>query len=273
MYATFTQHTFAILIGNIIPQALASLFVLARLACKTCFDRGNTWGLDDTAICFAWATSLSLTTMSCLQTRYGAGQHVWNVPLSSLKPGLQLAYGTLLVYNLALSLTKISVCLFYLRVFGSSSSSASRTNRLLCIACIGFVVAYTIPLEVVSIVQCRPPDAVWNTAPGESAQCIDTIPAFYTSAACNMAVDLWLIAYAVPRVLPLPLPRRQKVVLLFFVSLGWMVIVASVVRVVRISTILHEEDKTWVSYDSSIWSARHSFVFIDSNVKAKTSRE
>lgn len=165
--------------------------------------------------------------MSCLQTRYGAGQHVWNVPLSSLKPGLQLAYGTLLVYNLALSLTKISVCLFYLRVFGSSSSSASRTNRLLCIACIGFVVAYTIPLEVVSIVQCRPPDAVWNTAPGESAQCIDTIPAFYTSAACNMAVDLWLIAYAVPRVLPLPLPRRQKVVLLFFVSLGWMYVVWS----------------------------------------------
>lgn len=33
------------------------------------------------------------------------------------------------------------------------------------------------------------------------------------------------------------------------------VIVASVVRVVRISTILHEEDKTWASYDSSIWSA------------------
>lgn len=32
-------------------------------------------------------------------------------------------------------------------------------------------------------------------------------------------------------------------------------IIAAIFRAVRISTILHSADKTWVSYDSSIWSA------------------
>ncbi|GME39093.1 Integral membrane protein [Neofusicoccum parvum] len=242
----------AILIGNLIPQALASLFVLARIACKLHLDWRRTWAHEDTVICLSWATSLALTVMSCLQTRYGAGQHIYAIPLRSLKPALQLAYGTLIAYNLALALTKISVCLFYLRVF-CSDPAAARSRRLV-VCCMAFVAAYTVPLEIVSIAQCRPASAVWE--PGlAGARCVDTVPAFYASAASNMAVDAALVAFVVPRVLPLPVPRRQKAVLLFFVSLGWVIIIASIVRVVRISTILRAEDKTWVSYDSSIWSA------------------
>ncbi|KAK0609017.1 hypothetical protein DIS24_g12586, partial [Lasiodiplodia hormozganensis] len=169
-----------ILLGNILPQSLATLFVLARITTRSLLSRHNTWGPDDTTLTLSWLSSLALTTLSCLQTRYGAGQHLATVPLSNLKPSLQLAYATLLLYNLTLCLTKVSVSLFYLRVF------ADRWNKPLSLAALAFVVVYTVPLEVVSIAQT---------------------------------------------------------------------IIAAIIRAVRISTILRSADKTWVSYDSSIWSA------------------
>ncbi|KAF4536502.1 Integral membrane protein [Lasiodiplodia theobromae] len=238
-----------ILLGNILPQSLATLFVLARITTKSLLS--HTWGPDDTTLTLSWLSSLALTVLSCLQTRYGAGQHLATVPLSNVKPSLQLAYATLLLYNLTLCLTKVSVSLFYLRVF------ADRWNKHLSLAALAFVVVYTVPLEVVSIAQCRPVAGVWDRAlvAEGKAKCIDTIPAFYTSAVCNILADVWLIGHAVPRVLGLQMGRRQKGLLLFFLSLGWLTIIAAIIRAVRISTILRSADKTWVSYDSSIWSA------------------
>ncbi|KAB2569614.1 hypothetical protein DBV05_g11712, partial [Lasiodiplodia theobromae] len=236
-----------ILLGNILPQSLATLFVLARIATKSLLS--HTWGPDDTTLTLSWLSSLALTVLSCLQTRYGAGQHLATVPFSNLKPSLQLAYATLLLYNLTLCLTKVSITLFYLRVV------ADRWNRALSLAALAFVVVYTVPLEVVSIAQCVPPAAVWDRAGHPGAKCIDTIPAFYASAVCNILADVWLIGHAVPRVLGLQMGRRQKGLLLFFLSLGWLTIIAAIIRAVRISTILRSADKTWVSYDSSIWSA------------------
>ncbi|KAL1636205.1 hypothetical protein SLS58_009899 [Diplodia intermedia] len=235
-----------ILLGNIIPQIFATAFAVARILSKSWLGGGrHTWGADDTTLTLSWLASLALTTTACLQTRHGAGRHLATLAASDVAPGLQLAYATLLLYNLALALTKVSACLLYARVF------ADRRNRALCVAALCFVAAYTLPLEAVSAAQCRPVAAVW----GKGGRCIDTVPAFYASAACNVVADVWIIAHAVPRVLPLQIPRRQKGLLLFFLSLGWLTIIASIIRVVRISTILREPDKTWVSYDSSIWSA------------------
>lgn len=210
-----------ILLGNILPQSLATLFVLARIATKSLLSR--TWGSDDTTLTLSWLSSLALTVLSCLQTRYGAGQHLASVPLSNLKPSLQLAYATLLLYNLTLCLTKVSISLFYLRVF------ADRWNKPLSLAALTFVVAYTVPLEIVSVAQCRPVAGVWDraalVAEGKEVTCIDTIPAFYTSAVCNILADAWLIVHAVPRVLGLQMGRRQKGLLLFFLSLGWLYVI------------------------------------------------
>ncbi|GME34558.1 Integral membrane protein [Neofusicoccum parvum] len=239
------SRTGSIITGNLIPQFVASTFVIARIISKAWIRR--VWGHDDTMLCIAWTTSIALTILSCVQTMYGAGIHVDELPISALEANRKVQYASLLLYNLTLALTKITICLFYLNIF------ADPLNRRLTIAALIFILSYTIPLECVSIFQCNPIAANWDKQ--LAATCIPMMPHFWVSAACNMAADAWLVVQVIPNILPLQIPRRQKAVLLAVVSLGWLVIVASVIRVVRIQLVNDHRDFTWASYDVTIWSA------------------
>jgi hypothetical protein len=174
--------------------------------------------------------------MSCLQTKYGAGYHEILVPLSDLKPAFQLSYGTLIVYQLDLSLTKISICLFYLRVF------VDRLSRHLVFGTLVVIGLYTIPCEAVSIFQCSPIGGVYDFT--LQSKCIDTLPCFYISSIANILLDAWLIALVASRIWKLRMAHRQKIALLSVITLGWLVIIAAIVRVIRITLILHQQDKT-----------------------------
>lgn len=159
-------------------------------------------------------TSIAHTITSCLTTKYGAGVHIENLPIPTLKGNLQLQYASLLLYNLALALTKTSICLFYLRIF------ADDLNRRLALTALAFIVASTVPLELVSVFQCTPVTKVW--AKEEDGICIGMFAHFWASVAVNMIADVWLLVQVVPNILPLQIPRRQKMVLLSVVSLGWL---------------------------------------------------
>ena len=50
----------------------------------------------------------------------------------------------------------------------------------------------------------------------------------------NIVSDVALIAFMVPRFLPLHLPRGQKISLIAIVALGFLVIIAAIVRLIRV---------------------------------------
>lgn len=183
-----------------------------------------------------------------LGIRYGSGMHESNIPPSSIGPALELNYATLPFYLASLCFTKLSICWFYLRVF-----TTTNLIRYQIYAVVILLIGYTIPLEILAILSCTPPSKNWE--PKKPGICLNTIPAFWTSFVCNLLTDIYLIAFAFPKIWNLQMQKRQKVALLSTVSLGWVVIVAAIIRVVRISAILHATDTTWRAYDSSIWSA------------------
>ncbi|KAH7012019.1 hypothetical protein B0J12DRAFT_790932 [Macrophomina phaseolina] len=237
----------AIVVGNVLSQVFASTFIIARIISKAFIRRR--WGADDTMLCVAWTLSIALTILACLLTRYGSGIHISELPASALVMNRKLDYASLLLYNPTLSLTKLAICLFYLSIF------ADPLNRRLTKAALAFILAYTVPLEAAWALQCWPLAGIWDRARHPDAVCVDTMPHFYVTAACSMAADAWLVALVVPSILPLQIPRRQKVVLLGVVSLGWLVIVACIVRVLRIRAVADTADFTWASYDIAVWSA------------------
>ncbi|KAF4534982.1 Integral membrane protein [Lasiodiplodia theobromae] len=239
------NRTGAIFAGNFIPQIFASAFIIARIISKAWIRRK--WGADDSILCVAWVLSLALTALSCIQTHYGAGIHIDQLPGSIIKINAKIDYASFLLYNLALSLTKISICLFYLDIF------ADPLNRLLAKIAFVYIVLYTIPLVLVSAFQCIPVTAFWN--PRMEASCIDMYPHLVASAVFNTLADTWLTLQVVPNILPLQLPKRQKMILLFVVSLGWLVIIASIFRICRLNAVTDPRDFTWADYDVTIWSA------------------
>lgn len=140
--------------------------------------------------------------------------HVQDIDPSLLKPALIINYGTLIVYGVVLCLTKISMLLFYLRVFRDPRC------RIIAKGALGFTVLYTIPLMFVSIFQCSPIRGVYDFS--AKPKCINIIPSFYTHAVCNIVGDAVIIALVIYSVLPLKIRRKQKILLLFIVSSGWL---------------------------------------------------
>ncbi|KFY37843.1 hypothetical protein V494_04612 [Pseudogymnoascus sp. VKM F-4513 (FW-928)] len=79
--------------------------------------------------------------------------------------------------------------------------------------------------------------------------------AVYMSAGFNILLDLLMVMFAVPRVLPLKLPRLQKAGLITITSLSSLVVVSSVVRLIRISALNSSTDLPWDSFDFTTWSS------------------
>jgi hypothetical protein len=119
------------------------------------------------------------------------------------------------IYKIQISLAKISVCLFLLRIF------QSRTFLYLAYTLIGINAAIGIIWALVDSFRCLPIRLAWtgwtNEEPG---QCINFINSTLVNCLVNIFVDSLMIVLPVYEVTKLQLPRRKKltVALMFIVG-------------------------------------------------------
>ncbi|KAE9365028.1 hypothetical protein N431DRAFT_305398, partial [Stipitochalara longipes BDJ] len=235
-----------ILAGTIIPAVLSSVFVVARLYSRGILNRN--WCLDDTLVAVAWIFSVGSTLIICLQTKWGFGHHSIFQNPSDRRPFLLASYVDRILYQLTLCLTKIGLSVFYRRVFDDD-----RSKRLMNWT-ISFLVLSEIVILALAIFQCFPIEDSWSLQLEViKVQCMPFSVMVYVSAVCNIVADTVLVAFAVPRVLPLTMPRGQKVALLIVVSLGILVIVAAIARCIFVIK-LPLDDTLWYGVNASTWS-------------------
>ncbi|OCL02064.1 hypothetical protein AOQ84DRAFT_327981 [Glonium stellatum] len=237
-----------VLTGNIVPLILSSIFVFARFYTKLFINRS--WGNDDSMVAVSYVACLTLMVLDCASTIYGIGLHIDAQKSEWMISQGRLVYAQQLVYNFTLTTTKLSICLFYLRVF------PDRTSRWLSIGTMIFILLYFIPIEIASIAQCIPVDANWDKSV-KGAKCISTLPIFYCASILNIVVDVWLISIVLPRMWRLNLPKRQKIVLTLIASMGWLVVVAATVRFVLLAKAFQKatSDVSWSVVEPITWSA------------------
>jgi len=96
----------------------------------------------------------------------------------------------------------------------------------------GFVTLYTIPLIAFSIFHCHPTRAAFNISP--QSKCLNPLLAIYTNGICNILVDICLIALIAPRIWSLKMAKKQKTLLILLVMSDWIVILAAIIRMVRL---------------------------------------
>lgn len=233
-----------ILACTIGAQAIALLFVLGRVISRV-FVIGIL-GWDDILIVFAWLNGLVLSILFCVATEYGQGYRLENVPLDLLANSFSITYITLILYQLALCFTKLSILVFYLRVF------PARRERLLSWGTIIFMAVASIPILIVDILQCNP--ATQSSFFSPDVVCLPPMPILITSTVVHTILDGWLIIMVIPVVTSLKIPKGQKTALMCVLSLGVLVILASAAR---LSSILNQDkssDITWVIADFDIWT-------------------
>jgi hypothetical protein len=199
--------------------------------------------------CFQlFATAASV--FGILQIPRGLGKHIMAVSLDRVPQLLLYSFIAQLVFITALWVTKLSICVAFARLF-----HVNVVTKWIIIVLAVLVSLSTLSQIFVAVFSCKPVSAHWRLQYDPTA-CIDIESSFWTGSMVNLALDVALIILAVAQVLPMKLPRAQKIALCIVLSLSWLAVVACVVRTVITAGIYSGEmDITWDSAKIAIWAS------------------
>ncbi|KAI2623794.1 fucose permease [Xylaria nigripes] len=216
---------------------LATIFVAARLTCRTFIVRQVGW--DDFFIILAWLLAFGLSFAIDYGATKGLGRHDYDISIQDWDPLRRSEYTFTILYNPALMAFKTSVLIFYLRL----SKNTQKVLRLSSWAVLVIVnVAGTI-LTLLNVFQCRPVEAAFNLTNGPR-QCIPLLVEFICSAPINIVTDLAILALPLPILTSMRLPPKQKIILIITFTLGIFVTIVDVVRIYYLQKAINDAPST-----------------------------
>ncbi|KAI1505266.1 hypothetical protein F5X99DRAFT_430529 [Biscogniauxia marginata] len=193
-----------------------------------CFARlfgSRSWGWDDTVMCFAMCFEIPLAVLSIPLTQHGLGLDIWNVPFDDITEILHIYFFDEMIYIAALSLTKVSILLFYLKLF------PKRSFRICTWFLIAANIIYALTYVFLLIFQCNPIQGAWLFWDGEfEAQCLSINVLSWSAAAINILLDLAVIILPLPELFQLSLSLRKKLQIMAMFAVGFFITVVSIVR-------------------------------------------
>ncbi|CEJ53790.1 Putative Integral membrane protein [Penicillium brasilianum] len=212
--------------STLIPFILATFFFITRIIAKSSGLAGG-WGWDDYTIIVAFILGVAIYAINCTMIRYGFGRNIWDVPFSDITKFYQLFQGLAVMYKIQISLCKISVCLFLLRIF------QTRSFRYIAYALIGVNAAIGISWAFVDSFRCLPTRLTWTGWMGEeSGQCINFVISILINCLVNIFVDSVLILMPVWEVIKLQLPLKKKLAVGLMFTVGSVLTIIAIIRVV-----------------------------------------
>ncbi|KAM0257017.1 hypothetical protein ACHAQJ_004610 [Trichoderma viride] len=183
----------------------SGLFVLQRLAYKI-------WakidlGLDDW---MAFATVISGIPSSVISaygvTNNGLGRDIWTLTPSQIT-NFGLYFWILeILYFIEVSMLKLSLLLFYIRIFPGQT-----VRRLLWGTFTGSAL-FGLAFVFVAVFQCTPVKYYWQKWDGEhQGTCLNINSIAWSNAAISIAIDIWVLAIPLWQLKSLNLDWRRKV--------------------------------------------------------------
>lgn len=124
----------------------------------------------------------------------------------------QSFYSSIIVYNIAVCMTKISILLQYNRIFNNT------ILRKIIVTGLGFLTCWGITLSFLLPMVCMPVAAFWD--PNVEGVCLDNATIWYVMAGVNVVTDFTIFTMPIPVISSLQLPKKQKAMLLIVFTLG-----------------------------------------------------
>jgi hypothetical protein len=128
---------------------------------------------------------------------------------------VQALYASIITYNLANNVVKMSFTLQYRRIFGSSSPTADKVCRWFFV----FLIAWAGLQAALLGLSCLPLAVM---VPSMADKCLNTVPVWYTSQTLNVVTDFIIFSVPLPYVYKLTMPKREKVLVFGIFSLGFL---------------------------------------------------
>ncbi|KAI5928453.1 hypothetical protein F4810DRAFT_5049 [Camillea tinctor] len=230
--------------------ALVAAVLAVRLYARKWLTRG--FGLDDTLIVIAYAPALAFTIIGLVaEDRFQWNRHVWDVDPKLFTVGLQLSLVTVILFDLATSLIKLSMLAMIFRL-AAASHDRRTTIFILILSCIIAINCFI--FVVIVIFQCRPVSDYW-TLSLEPQNCIDERTHLVAANIINTITDFIVVLLPIKTIMGLDLPVKQRIIVTGLFGVGLFASAAGIARTyfTWILTTSADHDTTWNAW--AVWLA------------------
>lgn len=148
------------------------------------------------------------------ESAFGLGQHQSAMPLEHRIPYMKSYYSSIVIYNVATCIVKISILLQYRRIFTGPSMQKLTMFGLI------FEGSWALTLSILLPLVCNPVSAFWDI--GTKGQCLNQLAIWYAMASVNLVTDFFIFSLPLPVIRSLQLPNRQKFMLMGVFCLGFL---------------------------------------------------
>lgn len=195
--------------------------------------------------------------------KLGLGRHASALPPQNVAEAPRIIFIAGLLYELTITLPKLSALLFYNRMFGKTSLRYFHAG----LWTLGFLNAgWFISTVLSTLFACKPVHKSWDPlVPGE---CVPQWEFFLGKALSSMIIDLGILALPMPIIWNLQVPTRKKLLIMAVFFFGYCVLFVSIGRLVSIS-----KAGSWLETDITCKSQPQALVSVTNVADEAHSRE
>ncbi|KAK8247398.1 hypothetical protein HDK90DRAFT_40502 [Phyllosticta capitalensis] len=235
---------------------LMTAAVIARFYCRGALRQVLTW--DDWLILPAWACFIVIFCISNYAAHHlGTARHLWDFYPPYLQKALNINLVFEICYPIGVTLTKVSVCANYIRLF-----PLQKANMLFCKLAIAFSVAWgiaTLIPQVHQFVKC-PPASGTSSGVKIHRSCINQKAFLLATASLNTASDFVIFLWPIRFLWGMKLPRDKRLGLIALFSFGLTVCLAGLIRMWYYTVYFKSTDPYW----DGVWN--YILVAIETNL-------
>lgn len=143
----------------------------------------------------------------------GFGTHYWNVDPVSGEKLIKLFYAVQQIYILIQVFAKISILLFFSRIFPAKWFQLTVRYFIMFLLLHGLIFLLTI------VFQCTPISSIWDRS-NSDRKCLDVTAIGYAGAVFSIVEDLVVMVLPIPELYKLQLNIHKKIALGLMFSLG-----------------------------------------------------
>ncbi|KAJ5661513.1 uncharacterized protein N7477_009129 [Penicillium maclennaniae] len=211
--------------------------------------------LDDWLVAAALVPLIALLAIALLAGHHGMGKHIWLTSVENMIEMKRILFAYLFIYIFELFIVKLSLLLFYRRIFGTSSSYY---------ICMILASGWTFG-SMIALVTCPAPVSYFWTElinPGDGHYRYDFYKYYIGNAASNVVTDFLILLVPLPVIWRLKMRVTQKIMVSGVLLLGIFVCAISIVRLHYITFLKDNIDLTWTMGNVYVWSTLEPCIAI-----------
>lgn len=198
-------------IGICLP--LITIFFFARCYVRAFLKR--TWIFEDYLVTVVWAGAVAYCGIMRATMSHNGGRHAWDITASEAHEALYWFNVAAIEYGVMIGLAKISVLVFYRRVFSPIRWS---WFDITIVGLIALMAGFYTSITIAKIFECDPREKIWNASvPGH---CVEISMILNISGGFNTITDYIILLLPVQAVSQLKITQRKRLLVILAFTFG-----------------------------------------------------